>query len=172
MWNNHQADFLCWAVTGRPIIMPHSWASSIVWLLAMTICTGEDVIRGTLTMSHICTRAVPQGSGTIIPLSPPSLPFPSIISWYSCICSFFIFKRSALLPPPQTCQNQFAPLLSLQTNFTVTSSCLSPLLQIFSPLHSSVKTMNAPLTPHLLNKSSTFNPTIPSCFTLSLYLCL
>lgn len=127
--NNHQADFLCLAVGSKPLNMSHSWASSITWLLAITICTGEDVIRGTLTMSYICTRAMPQGRGTIIPLSPPSLSFPSFISWYSWICSFFIFKRSALLPPPQTCQNQFAPLLSSQTNFTVTSSCLSPFLK-------------------------------------------
>lgn len=67
-------------------------------------------------------------------------------------------------------QNQFAPLLNLRINFTVTSSCLSPHLQIFNPLRFSVKTLKTPWIPPLWNKSATLTGQFPPVLFLLLSL--
>lgn len=171
MRNTHQADFLCCAVTGRPIIMPHSWASSVTWLLAITICTGEDVIRGTLTMSHICTKAVPQASVSIIPLSPPLYQSPLLSHGISAFAPFSFLKEAHYFHLPKLVKTNlllyypYKLISQWPPSASPPSSNLQP-LAFFSqnPKHT--------LHPHLLNNQATLAQQFSSSFTFSFYFSL
>ena len=70
----------------------------------------------------------------------------------SRLCSIFpppLFKRTALLPAPLTCQNQFAFLLCPTTDFTRTPPHKFP-PQIQDPLLCSIQAPNTACAPFLL----------------------